>query len=211
MLGELEFAPATDADPSAAKFAFKACDTVSLVTSFSPSFCFSRNLGTSIIESDLWCGIVGVIGVVGDAGFDPVGVVSSPFVHTSCLMTLGDGEPVVSEAFAMRSSEDRFVCEKSFGDINVPRLEMPSPSIFAAAAVSSRPRLSGSVAVADGMSKSSCESVVFPFANAPFTTRSSAFDVDVGLFHSGCGRRPMIFSLPVPALAHSQMPRRGGD
>lgn len=172
---------------------------------------FSLSFGTSMIESDLRCGGVGVSGVVGEVGFDAVGVVSSRFVHASCLIILGEGEPVVSEALAIRSSEDRFVCEKSLGDINVPRLDIPRPSIFAAAAVSCLSTSFGSVAVADGISKSSCESVVLPFCCAPLTTRPSAFDADDGPFHSGCGRRPMMFSLPVPALAHFQMPRRGGD
>lgn len=93
-----------------------------------------------MIESDLRCGGVGVSGVIGDVDFDPVGVVSSPCIHVSCLTILGDGDPVVSEAFAMRSSEDLFVCEKSFGDIIVPMpmLVMPNPSIFAAVAIRCR-------------------------------------------------------------------------
>ena len=187
------------------------CNTVSLLISLGAVSCLSLGLGTSMIESDLRCGGVGVSGVVGEVGFDAVGVVSFPFVQASCLMILGDGEPVVSEALAMRSSDDRFVCEKSFGDIMWPRWDMPKPSSFAAAAVCWFSALSGSVAVADGMSKSSCESVVLPFSWAPLTTRPSAFDADAGPFHSGCGSLPMMLNLPVPALAHSQIPRRGGD
>jgi hypothetical protein len=172
---------------------------------------FSLGLGTSIIESVLRCGGVGVSGVVGEVGLEFVGVVSFPFVHASCLMILGEGEPVVSEALAIRSSEDRFVCEKSFGDIMVPRLDIPKPSILAAAAACCRSRLSGSVAVADGISKSSYDSVVLPFSCAPLTTKPSAFEADAGPFQSGCGNLPIMFNLPVPALAHCQMPRRGGD
>lgn len=168
-------------------------------------------LWTSMIESVLRCGGVGVSGVVGEVGFDAVGVVSCPFVHASSLMGLGDGEPVVSDALAMRSSDDRFVCENSLGDIIVLRLDMPRPSIFAAAAVVCRSILSGSVVVADGMSKSSRDSVVLPCSCAPLTTRASALDDAAGPFHSGCGSRPMMFSRPVPALAHCQIPRRGGE
>jgi hypothetical protein len=32
-----------------------------------------------------------------------------------------------------------------------------------------------------------------------------------GPLHSGCGMRPIMFRRPVPALAHSHMPRRDGD
>lgn len=135
--GVLVFAFA-DVEFNAAMLSCRFCATISLVTSFEPSARFSLILGRSMIESDLRCGGVGVCGVTGDAAFDPVGVVSSPFVHASCLMILGDGDPVVSDALAMRSSEERFVCENSFGDIMVPRLEMPKPSIFATAAITCR-------------------------------------------------------------------------
>lgn len=176
------------------------------------SFDISLVFGISMIESDLrCCRGVGVSGVVGDVGLDAVGVVSSPFVHAPCFMIRGEGEPVVSEALAIKSSDEPAVCEKSVGGISVPKGEMPKPSIFAAAAVSCRSMLSGSVAVADGTSKSSCDSVVFPFCCAPLSTRPSALDADAGPFHSGCGSLPMMFSRPVPARAHSQIPRRGGD
>lgn len=125
------------------------------------SFEISLVFGISIIESDLrCCGGVGVSGVVGDAGFEFVGVVSSPFVQSPCFIISGDGLPVVSDAFAIRSSELPAVCEKSVGAISGEKGEMPRPSILAAAAVCCVSTLSGSVAVAEGREKSSCEMVI---------------------------------------------------
>lgn len=151
-------------------------------------------------------------GVVGEEGLEFVGVVSSPFVQPPCfILSIGEGLPVVSLAFAIRSSELPAVCEKSVGAISGVKGEMPRPSILAAAAVCCLSTLSGSVAVVDGREKSSCDAVVLACCAAPLTTRPSAFDAEAGLFHSGCGSRPMMFSRPVPARAHSHIPRRGGD
>ena len=67
----------------------------------------------------------------------------------------------------------------------------------------------------EGMEKSSCGvlGVVVGCVWVPLTITASGFgdDDDAGLFHSGCGSRPMMLSLPVPALAHSHIPRRGYD
>lgn len=141
----------SDSRVSAEMLSFSVCETVSVVISVGTFSCFFLGLGTSMIESDLRCGGVGVSGVVGEVGFDPVGVVSSPFVHSPCFMIMGDGEPVVSEALAIKSSEECFVCEKSLGDPIMFKLDMPRPSIFATTAVSCRSTLSGSVAVAEGI------------------------------------------------------------
>ena len=180
----------------------------------SAPFCLPLNLGMSMMESLLPCGGVGVLGLVGDPALDPVGVVSSLYVHAACLNSMGDGEPVVSDILAMRSSDEPFVWLKSWGDKDESmglRAEMPRPSIFAAAVSCCWERLSGSVAVVEGMEKSSWGESVFAGRWAPFTTRSEAFGAEPGLFHSGWGRRPMMFNFPVPARAQSQMPRRGGD
>lgn len=89
--------------------------------------------------------------------------------------------------------------------------EMPRPSILAAAATCCCSSLSGSVAVVVGMLKSSCASGIVPMSGvAPLTVKSAKAFVVAGPFHSGCGRRPMMLRRPVPALAHSQIPRREG-
>ena len=59
-----------------------------------------------------------------------------------------------------------------------------------------------SVAVVEGMLKSSCVSEMVPIYEPPFVVAPGALR---GPFHSGCGMRPMILSLP-----HSHMPRRDG-
>lgn len=195
-----------DADPgvSAAMLSCRFFDTV--------SFDMSLVFGISMMESDrCCCGGVGVSGVVGDVGLDAVGVVSFPLVQARWFMIRGDGEPVVSDALAMRSSDEPAVCEKSVGGMRVPKGEIPRPSILAAAVAFCCSMLSGSVAVDDGMSKSSCDSVVFPFSCGPLTTKPSAFDADTGLVQSGCGSLPMMLRRPVPARAQSQIPLRGGD
>jgi hypothetical protein len=68
-------------------------------------------------------------------------------------------------------------------------------------------RLCDSVAVVDGMLKSSSVSGIVCIWDDPFVFSSCA---PVGPFHSGCGVRPMILNRPVPIFAHSQMPRREG-
>lgn len=88
--------------------------------------------------------------------------------------------------------------------------EMPSPSILAAIATCCCSSSSGFVAVADGILKSSCTSDIVPTATPLTAVKSCRVFVVAGPFHSGCGRRPMILRRPVPALAHSQIPRREG-
>lgn len=81
------------------------------------AFCEFERVGVllldSIIESVLRCGGVGVEGLRFGAG----GVVKFRVgVHTSDLnIKVGDGVPVVSEAAAMRSSEEHLVCAKDGG------------------------------------------------------------------------------------------------
>lgn len=167
-----------------------------------------------MMESLLPCGVVGVLGLAGEPTLEPVGVVSSLYVQAACLNSMGDGEPVVSDMLAMRSSDEPFVWLKSWGDMDGImglRAEMPSPSILAAAVSCCWGRLSGSVAVVEGMEKSSWGEEGFAGRWAPLTTKLEAFEAELGLFHSGWGRRPMMFSFPVPARAQSQMPRRGGN
>lgn len=110
-------------------------------------------------------------------------------------------------ASATRLSDDGFVSENK--SISTMLLPIPNPTLLATAASSSRSWLSGSVAIVEGMLKSSRDPSSDP-PNAPFTAVFAAFDVMiVGPFHSGCGIFPMIPQCPVPPLAHSQIPRRG--
>lgn len=126
---------------NAAMLSLSVCATVSLVISFASSRVafFSLSLGISMMESERWwgglgVGVSGLAAVTGDPTFEPVGVVSSPpLVQRSCLKICGDGEPVVSEALAIRSSEEGRVWEKSAGEGRAEKLEMPRPWSLAAA------------------------------------------------------------------------------
>jgi hypothetical protein len=101
------------------------------------------------------CG-VGVSGVDGGLSLEAAdGVLASPLVQCSTSCSLDSGLPVL-DAAATSSSEDRFVCANE-GDMKV-LLTSPGPSSFALMDSLCCSTLSGSVAVVEGILKSSCDS-----------------------------------------------------